>query len=68
MSQLPGSGWGGRGRVTLIGDVAHACQPTYGQGGNLALEHCIVLCRLLVAKDSADCYYHKARNNNGMSW
>jgi 2-polyprenyl-6-methoxyphenol hydroxylase-like FAD-dependent oxidoreductase len=36
----------------LIGDAAHACRPTDGQGGNLALEDCIVLCRLL-AKDSS---------------
>lgn len=41
------SGWGGRGRVTLIGDAAHACKPTSGQGTSLAFEDVAVLCRKL---------------------
>ncbi|GHH28570.1 FAD-dependent monooxygenase [Streptomyces lanatus] len=32
-----------RGRVALIGDAAHAMQPTLGQGGNQAIEDAIVL-------------------------
>ena len=48
MSNLPlNGGWGGRDRVTLIGDAAHACRPTDGQGGNMALEDCAVLCSML---------------------
>jgi 2-polyprenyl-6-methoxyphenol hydroxylase-like FAD-dependent oxidoreductase len=42
-----GTGWGGRGRVVLIGDSAHALRSASGQGGNLAFEDCAVLCRIL---------------------
>ena len=32
-----------RGRVTLIGDAAHAVVPSYGQGANCGFEDCAVL-------------------------
>ncbi len=41
-----GQGWGGKGRIILIGDAAHAMRST-GQAGNVALEDSIVLCRAL---------------------
>jgi len=43
-----GNGWGGRGRVTLIGDAAHAIRPTSGFGTALAFEDCAVLRRKLM--------------------
>lgn len=50
MMKLPvNGGWGGRNRVTLIGDAAHACRPTHGQGANMAFEDCAVLCQMLIA-------------------
>ncbi len=54
--QLPEDGtkgWGGKGRVTLIGDAAHAMRPASGLGGAMAFEDAVVLCRLLKAKASA---------------
>jgi len=40
-------GWGGIGRVTLIGDAAHAMRSAGGQGGAMAFEDCVVLARIL---------------------
>jgi 2-polyprenyl-6-methoxyphenol hydroxylase-like FAD-dependent oxidoreductase len=40
-------GWGGRGRVALLGDSAHAMRPINGLGGSMAFEDGVVLCRLL---------------------
>lgn len=41
------NGWGGRNRITLIGDAAHAIRPTTGFGTALAFEDCAVLRRKL---------------------
>jgi len=37
--------WGGRGRVTLIGDAAHAMRAASGQGSSMAFEDVCVLTR-----------------------
>lgn len=53
-AELPdaiGRGWGGRGRVTLIGDAAHAIRPTTGFGTALAFEDVAILCRKLRTTD-----------------
>eukprot|EP00567_Pseudictyota_dubia_P007341 CAMPEP_0197435042 /NCGR_PEP_ID=MMETSP1175-20131217/2691_1 /TAXON_ID=1003142 /ORGANISM="Triceratium dubium, Strain CCMP147" /LENGTH=408 /DNA_ID=CAMNT_0042963969 /DNA_START=125 /DNA_END=1351 /DNA_ORIENTATION=- len=49
-------GWGGKGRVTLIGDAAHALRPASGLGGSLAFEDVAVLTRELVkvSEDSGE--------------
>lgn len=41
------SGWGGKGRITLIGDAAHALRPTSGLGGAMAFEDATILSRML---------------------
>lgn len=41
-----------RGRVCLIGDAAHACSPSAGQGAALALEDAVVLAKQL--RDAGD--------------
>jgi 2-polyprenyl-6-methoxyphenol hydroxylase-like FAD-dependent oxidoreductase len=38
-------GWGGRGRVTILGDAAHALRPASGLGGSMAFEDAQVLSR-----------------------
>jgi 2-polyprenyl-6-methoxyphenol hydroxylase-like FAD-dependent oxidoreductase len=43
----PGTGWGGRGRVELLGDAAHAMRPASGFGASMAFEDCVVLLRIL---------------------
>eukprot|EP00550_Attheya_septentrionalis_P012406 CAMPEP_0198304600 /NCGR_PEP_ID=MMETSP1449-20131203/57478_1 /TAXON_ID=420275 /ORGANISM="Attheya septentrionalis, Strain CCMP2084" /LENGTH=381 /DNA_ID=CAMNT_0044007127 /DNA_START=196 /DNA_END=1341 /DNA_ORIENTATION=+ len=47
LSTFVGGGWGGRGRITLIGDAAHGMRPTDGYGGSMALEDAVVLFRIL---------------------
>lgn len=44
-------GWGGRGRVTLIGDAAHSMRAVSGQGGSMAMEDAVLLCRILGRDD-----------------
>lgn len=39
--------WWGRGRVTLLGDAAHASTPNLGQGACQALEDAVVMARCL---------------------
>ena len=48
----PGQQWT-RGRVTLLGDAAHATTPNLGQGAAMAIEDGIVLARALTADDDA---------------
>jgi 2-polyprenyl-6-methoxyphenol hydroxylase-like FAD-dependent oxidoreductase len=49
LARCPEGGWGGRGRVTLVGDAAHGMRPTDGQGGNQAFEDAVVLTRTIRA-------------------
>jgi len=42
--RVPIDVWG-KGRVTLLGDAAHATTPTLGQGGCMAIEDAVVLAR-----------------------
>ena len=48
------SGWGGTGRITLIGDAAHAVRPYSGLGGSVAFEDAVVLSRLLANINNDD--------------
>lgn len=42
-----GQGWGGSGRTTITGDAAHGMRPASGQGGSMAFEDSVILCRVL---------------------
>lgn len=44
----------GRGRVTLLGDAAHAMTPDLGQGAGQALEDAVVLAATLRDADDLD--------------
>jgi 2-polyprenyl-6-methoxyphenol hydroxylase-like FAD-dependent oxidoreductase len=61
----------GKGRVTLLGDAAHATTPTLGQGGCMAIEDSVVLARELSANGNVPAalqrYAEKRRNRaNGI--
>ncbi|MFM1804664.1 MAG: hypothetical protein RL136_1543 [Planctomycetota bacterium] len=43
-----------RGRITLIGDAAHAVVPFYGQGANASFEDCEALADALAAHEDID--------------
>lgn len=49
----PLSRWS-KGRVTLIGDAAHALVPHHGQGANQSIEDVVVLARCLAETNAAD--------------
>lgn len=49
----PLSRWS-KGRVTLIGDAAHALVPHHGQGANQSIEDVVVLARCLAETSPAD--------------
>lgn len=54
LSRLPKrGGWGGRRRVTLIGDAAHAMNPIDALGSSMAFEDCVLLCRKLTENVSS---------------
>jgi 2-polyprenyl-6-methoxyphenol hydroxylase-like FAD-dependent oxidoreductase len=44
--------WGGRGRITLVGDAAHSIRPASGLGGSLAFEDATILSRCLLSTTS----------------
>ncbi len=48
LDRPPSRAWG-RGRVTLLGDAAHAMTPNLGQGACQAIEDAVVLARSLAA-------------------
>lgn len=55
MSTTPlDSGWAGKGRITLIGDAAHALRPASGLGGSLAFEDSVLLARMLTSSEGGD--------------
>jgi salicylate hydroxylase len=43
-----------KGRVTLIGDAAHALVPHHGQGANQSIEDVVVLARCLAETNAED--------------
>ena len=45
------SGWSQGGRITLLGDAAHAMTPFMGQGASSAIEDAVVLARAVEASD-----------------
>jgi salicylate hydroxylase len=54
--------WGGRGRVTLIGDAAHAMRAASGQGSSMAFEDVCVLTRTL--EGNADISKNHSRHSS----
>ena len=44
-------GWGGKGRVAILGDIAHAVRPASGLGGAMTFEDVVVFCRLIQDAD-----------------
>jgi 2-polyprenyl-6-methoxyphenol hydroxylase-like FAD-dependent oxidoreductase len=51
--RAPLARWG-EGRVTLLGDAAHACTPNLGQGGCMALEDAAVLAKCVELESSVE--------------
>jgi 2-polyprenyl-6-methoxyphenol hydroxylase-like FAD-dependent oxidoreductase len=52
--ELPHTERWGEGRVTLLGDAAHATTPNLGQGGGMAIEDAVVLAQSLSSGDGGD--------------
>jgi len=49
----------GRGRVTLLGDAAHAMTPNLGQGGGMAIEDAIVLADVYHESPTVEAWLHE---------
>jgi len=45
-------GWGGKGRITLIGDAAHSIRPASGLGGSLAFEDSVLVSRAITSSST----------------
>lgn len=45
--------WGGKGRITIIGDAAHALRPASGLGGSLAFEDAALLARYIAKSNTS---------------
>jgi 2-polyprenyl-6-methoxyphenol hydroxylase-like FAD-dependent oxidoreductase len=58
---VPLSRWG-KGRVSLLGDAAHACTPNLGQGGGMALEDAAVLAKCLSQESSVEAALRRYEN------
>jgi len=46
-------GWGGKGRITLIGDAAHSLRPASGLGGSLAFEDAALLAKYIARSNTS---------------
>lgn len=55
-------GWGGEGRITLVGDAAHSIRPASGLGGSLAFEDAVLLSRILADEKSGKDIEQRLRN------
>ncbi len=53
-ARTPLSGWNMHGRITLMGDAAHAMTPFLGQGASSAIEDAVVLARAIQASETLD--------------
>lgn len=51
-ARTPLSAWSQGGRITLMGDAAHAMTPFLGQGASSAIEDAVVLARAIEASDT----------------
>jgi len=58
---VPLSRWG-KGRVSLLGDAAHACTPNLGQGGGMALEDAAVLAKCFSQESSVEAALRRYEN------
>lgn len=58
--------WGGRDRITLVGDAAHSLRPASGLGGSLAFEDAALLSRYVITgtgmKSSSDDVENKKKD------
>ena len=52
----------GEGRVSLLGDAAHACTPNLGQGGGMALEDAAVLAKCFSQESSVEAALRRYEN------
>lgn len=59
------SGWGGKGRITLVGDAAHSIRPVSGLGGSLAFEDAVLVSRAIIGDCSNRAIEKRIRDFEG---